>query len=99
MPNHVHLILKINYQIKSVTLGNIIRYFKARTVSDWLKLIELNQLNALASIWQRNYYEHLIRNEAEYLKFINYVKANPLNWQRDSYHPNNLKNFTSENNL
>lgn len=39
------------------------------------------------SIWQRNYYEHIIRNDKELYKIIEYIKYNPLNWESDS---NNL---------
>ena len=36
------------------------------------------------SIWQRNFYEHIIRNEKELYKIIEYIKYNPLNWENDS---------------
>ena len=36
-------------------------------------------------IWQRNYYEHIIRNEREYLEIIQYIQNNPLNWNKDKY--------------
>ena len=32
-------------------------------------------------IWQRNYYEHIIRNEKEYLKIYEYIDNNPLKWE------------------
>ena len=32
------------------------------------------------SPWQRNYYEHIIRSELEYLKIANYIIENPLKW-------------------
>jgi REP element-mobilizing transposase RayT len=37
-------------------------------------------------VWQRNYYEHIIRNEASYLKITEYVQTNPLKWREDTYH-------------
>ena len=33
--------------------------------------------------WQRNYWEHIIRNEEEYLRIANYIKNNPLKWYND----------------
>ena len=36
-------------------------------------------------IWQRNYYEHIIRNEREYLEIIQYIQNNPLNWNKEKY--------------
>ncbi len=35
------------------------------------------------SIWQRNYYEHVIRNEKELNATRNYIQLNPLNWKQD----------------
>ena len=34
-------------------------------------------------IWQRNYYEHVIRNERDYQAICDYILANPLNWEKD----------------
>jgi hypothetical protein len=38
-------------------------------------------------IWQRNYYEHIIRNEDSYQKIRQYILDNPRNWEQDE---NNL---------
>jgi len=35
------------------------------------------------SIWQRNYYEHIIRNETEMTKIREYIINNPLGWESD----------------
>ncbi len=37
-------------------------------------------------IWQRNYYEHIIRNEQAYQNISNYIVNNPLNWDKDKFH-------------
>ena len=37
-------------------------------------------------IWQRNYYEHIIRDESEYLKIVNYIENNPAKWAEDDFH-------------
>lgn len=34
-------------------------------------------------LWQRNYYEHVIRNERDYKVIYEYIIANPMNWERD----------------
>ena len=38
------------------------------------------------SIWQRSYYDHIIRNEDEYRKIWEYIDANPTNWGEDEYY-------------
>jgi REP element-mobilizing transposase RayT len=62
-------------------LSEIVRQFKtfsARRINE--------SLNVKGTpVWQRNYHEHIIRNEADYLRIANYVEANPLRWQEDYY--------------
>lgn len=36
-------------------------------------------------IWQRNYYEHIIRNEKEYIEIIRYIQNNHIHWNKDKY--------------
>ncbi len=38
------------------------------------------------AVWQRNYYEHIIRNEDAYLKIAEYIQTNPQRWDTDTYH-------------
>lgn len=90
MPNHIHFLITIKYQIKGVTLGKIISIFKGRIVNNWLKIIQLQKINSIACIWQRNYYEHRIRNKIEYQKYSKYIDLNPILWKKDKY---NLLNF------
>jgi len=43
-----------------------------------------------ADIWQRNYYEHIIRNQADYDCIAGYILSNPINWAADENHPKNV---------
>jgi REP element-mobilizing transposase RayT len=50
------------------------------------------QINALrctpdSPFWQRNYYEHIIRDEGEWAKIRDYIQTNPLRWETDDLHP------------
>ena len=72
-------------------LGDIIGAFKSRCAMDYLRYIEKNNLNESAKIWQRNYYEHIIRDRKELAAIRNYIKANPSNWHEDEENPLNLK--------
>lgn len=38
-------------------------------------------------VWQRNYYEHVIRDEAEWNRIHAYIELNPANWETDSENP------------
>lgn len=71
-------------------LGTIIGAFKSRCIRDYLKYIDENDLNESAKIWQRNYYEHIIRDRKELAAIRNYIKSNPTNWSKDEENPLNL---------
>ena len=48
---------------------------------------ELNSGN----IWQRNYYEHILRDQHDYERIANYIAANPTNWGIDRVNPNQIQ--------
>jgi putative transposase len=68
----------------SKTLGAIIRGFKA---SSYRKVNVALNTSAFA-IWQRNYYEHVIRNEADMTEKRKYIIDNPAKWDDDEYYLN-----------
>ena len=55
------------------------------------KMVSSKQINIIRNtpgvpVWQRNYYEHIIRNEPELNRIREYIINNPLNWQKDDYY-------------
>lgn len=74
MPNHIHMILEIKEKCNN-SIPQIIQSFKG-VVTKELKY----------SIWQKLFYEHIIRDEREYLKIKEYIINNPYNWDNDMYH-------------
>ena len=42
--------------------------------------------------WQRNYYEHIIRNEADYARVAAYILDNPRRWEQDSLNKLKIEN-------
>lgn len=48
---------------------------------------QINQINDTTGqpVWQRNYHEHIIRNEWAYQNIAEYIRANPQKWQDDTY--------------
>jgi REP-associated tyrosine transposase len=71
----------------SNTIPTIIRGYKA-AVTKQINSLNINAgvYNMPERIWQRNYYEHVIRNEASLNKIREYIMSNPLNWQEDDYY-------------
>lgn len=62
------------------TLGNVIQWFKTITTNEYIKNIKQNNwLRFEKRLWQRNYYERIIRNEKEYLMIKKYIRDNPKN--------------------
>jgi REP element-mobilizing transposase RayT len=43
------------------------------------------------NIWQRNYYEHILRDEADYERIAGYILDNPVNWDQDEENPQNQR--------
>ncbi|MFA5984901.1 MAG: transposase [Methylococcaceae bacterium] len=64
----------------SRTIGSIVRGFKIG-VTKWYRAN-----TDVHDVWQRNYYEHIIRSEDSYLKIAEYIQNNPLQWQEDNYY-------------
>ncbi len=102
MPNHVHFILHIvsgarpmitgasrindmgaSRRAPTGTLGFIVGMFKTECTKQINKL----QNTPGRKIFQRNYYEHIIRNEIELSKIRQYIKNNPLFWKKDINNP------------
>jgi len=69
--------------VKRKPLGRLIGAFK--TVST--KNINLARKTEGATIWQRNYYEHIIRNEFELDRIARYIESNPARWNEDTENP------------
>jgi putative transposase len=51
------------------------------------KHINENRQTHGISVWQRNYYEHIIRNEKSLIDIRNYIINNPINWENDKENP------------
>jgi putative transposase len=74
----------------SQTLGDIIGAFKSRCTMEYLRYVDENDRNVSAKLWQRNYYEHIIRDQKELAAIRKYIKSNPANWPKDEENPLNL---------
>jgi len=78
MPNHIHLIIQIlhNGSPNGRPLhGQIISSFK-----------QACHKQAGYKFFQRNYYEHIIRNETSLNEIRQYIQNNPINWLTDNYY-------------
>jgi REP element-mobilizing transposase RayT len=93
MPNHFHGIVALRpaqecaaeiHAGKRHGLPEIVRAFKTFSAR------RINEVRGTQGVpvWQRNYYEHVIRDEADYRRITEYVAENPRRWSEDSlYNP------------
>ena len=75
--------------LRKPTLGQIVAYFKYQSTKE-MNRIETDK--AITKFWQRNYYEHIIRNEKDLQNKTDYIQANPLLWDEDNDNPQNILN-------
>jgi REP element-mobilizing transposase RayT len=67
--------------------------YKSFTTTKYRKSVEqLNWVPFPGKLWQRNYFEHVIRNEDELNRIREYIMYNPSQWIEDENNPVNIKN-------
>ncbi len=91
MPNHFHCILE-NTGDKGEPmcspLHRVIQWFKTMTTNEYIKGVKnLGWESFDKRLWQRNYYEHIIRNQQSLIKISNYIENNPFFWNDDQLNP------------
>jgi hypothetical protein len=65
-------------------LSSAIQWFKTMTTNEYIRGVKsLNWQSFDRRLWQRNYWEHIIRNEQAYDRISNYIKRNPSKWAED----------------
>jgi REP element-mobilizing transposase RayT len=65
-------------------LAKIIQWFKTMTTNEYIKNVKQNKLQPFEKrLWQRNYYEHIIRNEESLNQISNYIITNPERSKED----------------
>ncbi len=72
-------------------IGEIVGAFKSLCVNAWLKVIKDEKIDVVGKFWQKNYYEHIIRNGDELERIQQYIVENPLKWDLDQENPSFIK--------
>jgi len=104
MPNHLHLIVRITHVGDDGNRPDAPRADCAVPRADYhppLRKSIPNMVQGLKgavtrkigfSFWQRSYHDHIIRNEADYLRIWQYIDENPAKWEEDRYYCSNDSN-------
>lgn len=74
------------------TAGTMIQWFKTMSTNEYIKNVNEKKWKPFDKrLWQRNYYEHIIRTENDLNKIREYIINNPSMWDRDRNNPVNVK--------
>ncbi|MDJ0520982.1 MAG: transposase [Planctomycetota bacterium] len=82
MPNHVHAIIRFRPPERGArladrpSLGDVIRWWKTQS-----------SLRSGRALWQRGYYDRVIRDDDELFHARGYIHRNPVKWREDPDHP------------
>ena len=82
MPNHIHMIIEILTEEGSMWASTPTQSVSQRVRS--FKTLVSKEIGV--SLWQRSFYDHVIRSEAEYLEIWQYIDENPAHWAEDEYY-------------
>jgi len=78
MPDHVHFILCLDgTKEHAPTLGQVVGTYKSITTVTWLNYIKAHNMSWPGHVWQRNYYERVLRDKPEIVQKRQYIRDNP----------------------
>ena len=83
MPNHIHMIIIIGEDRNRTMRASS----PTRSIPQVVKSFKIMVSKECGeSIWQRSYYDHIIRNEKDYMEKREYILNNPVRWDQDIYY-------------
>ncbi len=79
MPDHLHFIIWLHPEgTIRPTLGEVVRAFKSLTGRAALAYLRTQESIGRKRFWQQDFYDHVIRNEADLEEKITYIRNNPI---------------------
>ena len=86
MPNHFHALIVISRadMESAPTIPEIVQAFKRYSTIEYTKLVKDGVLPSFdRQIWQRSFYDHVIRDQKDYDEIYRYIEENPIKWELD----------------
>ena len=81
MPDHLHFIITIKEQHTGCSLPTIMVFFKTMTTNAYIRGVKEGTLIPFyRKLWQKSYYDHVIRNQQDYNEIWEYIENNPTKW-------------------
>ena len=84
MPNHLHILLQVTQT--STGASGMPRATDAVVPRFVSSIKRFTNRSCGIRLWQKSYYDHIIRDEADYLKHLQYIEDNPAKWLEDQYY-------------
>ena len=89
MPNHIHLLILLRQEqyTQNHSMQSEHRNLRDASLSEivhWLKIVTSRKYGEI--LWQRSYYDHIIRSEHDYKNIWQYIDENPQRWMFDKYY-------------
>lgn len=74
--------------LANIDLGDIVGWFKTLTTNAYIQGVKQGIYQPFDSrLWQRNYYEHIVRDEDDLYEIRRYISENPARWMMDGKKP------------
>ena len=86
MPNHFHAIITVSRadMESAPTVSKIVQEFKRYSTIEYIKMVKNGILPPFEKqVWQRSFYDHVIRNNDDYDEIYKYIYENPMRWEFD----------------
>ncbi len=81
MPDHLHFIVNITERHIGRSLQDVMNFFKTMTTNDYINCVKNDALKPFnKKLWQKSYYDHIIRNQDDYNEIWEYIDNNPIKW-------------------
>ena len=69
------------------SLQDVIRFFKTMTTNEYMRGAKAGRLKPFdKKLWQKSYYDHVIRNQRDYDEIWEYIENNPVKWEEDRFY-------------
>ncbi len=88
MPNHLHGIIALVERAERQTLGTVMQWYKTMTTNAYIRGAKEHGWPPFHErLWQRNYWEHIVRDDTDLARLRRYIEVNPARWMEDALHP------------
>ncbi len=90
MPNHFHGVVWLadGCAEARTSLFDVVHWYKTMTTNAYIRGVRDHTWSPFPGrLWQRNYWEHIVRDDADLNRIRDYIRDNPIRWERDKLHP------------